>query len=119
MSVIEVQSLFRGRSNTRVRLLLLFFVTVILAGFPHVTVLPGLLENQLGRSASQVSGLYFVSALGALAASLAVARLADSPRALLVYSLLAAGFGAGLLLLSAAKGYATAAVAILRGLTAK
>lgn len=96
-----------------VRLLLLFFVTVILFGFPHVTVLPGLLENQLGLPAADVSGLYVWSAVGALSASLGVARLADSPRALVVYATCAFGFAASLLGLAAAPSYDVAAIAML------
>ncbi len=100
-------------AHDEVRLLLLYFVTVILAGFPHVTVLPGLLENQLGLPAEQVSGLYVWSAVGALAASLGVARLADSKHALLVYSTCAFGFGASLVGLAAAPGWGAASAAML------
>jgi len=96
-------------AHEEVRLLLLFFVTVILAGFPHVTVLPGLLENQLGLPASDVAGLFVWSAVGALGASLAVARLADSEGALVVYSSCAFGFGASLVGLAWAPGYGSAA----------
>lgn len=99
-------------AHHEVRLLLLFFVTVILAGFPHVTVLPGLLENQLGIEAAEVAGLYVVSAAGALSASLAVARLADSSRALVVYSTCAFGFAASLVALAFAPGYWIAALAM-------
>jgi MFS family permease len=100
-------------AHREVRLLLLFFVTVILAGFPHITVLPGLLENQLGVPSLEVSGLYVWSAVGALSASVGVARLADSERALLVYSTCAFGFGAGLVGLSAAPSYEFAAAMML------
>lgn len=96
--------------HRRVRLELFFFVTVILAGFPHVTVLPGLLENQLGRPATEVSVLYVWSAIGALGASVAVARLADSARVLVAYALLAFGFGAGLLIIAAAPSKLVAGV---------
>jgi MFS family permease len=96
--------------HRKVRLELLFFVTVILAGFPHVTVLPGLLENQLGHPAAEVSVLYVWSAVGALGASVAVARLADSSRALVAYSALAFGFGAGLFGIAAAPSKFVAGV---------
>ncbi len=99
-------------AHKEVRLLLLYFVTVILAGFPHVTVLPGLLANQLDLPPEQVSGLFVWSAVGALAASLGVARLADSKHALLVYSTFSFGFGASLVLLAAAPNWTVASVAM-------
>lgn len=100
-------------AHREVRLLLLFFVTVILTGFPHVTVLPGLLENQLGIPAVEVSGLYVFAAVGALSASLGVARLADSTRALAIYSTCAFGFGASLVGLAFAPSYEVAAAMML------
>jgi len=99
-------------AHEEVRLLLLFFVTVILAGFPHVTLLPGLLENQLGLPAEDVSGLFTCSAVGALTASLGVARLADSRHALVVYSTCAFGFALSLAGLAAAPGWGVAALAM-------
>lgn len=83
--------------HRRLRLQMIFYVTVILSGFPHVTILPGLVENVFGRDAAGVSVLFATSATGALCASLAVARFGDSPQAHVVYSALAALFGAGLL----------------------
>jgi ENTS family enterobactin (siderophore) exporter len=67
-----------------------------LIGFPHVTVLPGLVENVYGDESTQVSQLFTASAIGALIASLSVARFADSQGAVLIYSGLAAAFGLGL-----------------------
>lgn len=86
--------------HERLRSLLFFFVGVMLIGFPHVSLIPGLLENQLDRRAEDVTTLYTVSAIGALVVSLSVARLADSPRATLVYSAMAGGFGLSLGLLA-------------------
>ncbi len=80
----------------RLRLLLGFFVAVILIGLPHVTVLPGLLENVYGIDSTRVSQLFFVSASGAVVASVSVARFADSARALPIYSVMAVMFGVGL-----------------------
>ena len=37
--------------HVRLRHLLIFFVGVMLIGFPHVTLVPGLLENELGPGA--------------------------------------------------------------------
>ena len=82
--------------HRRLFLLMAFFVTVILSGFPHVTVLPGLIENVFGRPASEVSQLFIASALGALLASVSVARFGDSPRAHVIYTTLGCLFGTSL-----------------------
>jgi MFS family permease len=70
---------------------------VILLGFTHVTVLPGLVENALGLDATAVSTLMVASAVGALLASLGVARFGDSDWALFLYSSMAFAFCLGLL----------------------
>ena len=88
--------------HRRLLLLMSFFVTVILAGFPHVTVLPGLIENVLGRPASEVSQLFVSSAVGALLASIGVARFGDSPRAHVIYTGLGCLFGTSLVAVSLA-----------------
>ncbi|MFT5442127.1 MAG: MFS family permease [Myxococcota bacterium] len=86
--------------HPRLRLLVTFFGAVIFIGFPHVTVLPGLIENVHGLDAKSISGLFGASAVGAVCASTAVARYADSPRALPIYSAMAVVFGCGLMLLA-------------------
>ena len=91
--------------HDRLRRLLFFFVGVMLIGFPHVSLIPGLLENELGRPAEDVTTLYTVSAIGALAVSLTVSRLADSPRATAVYSVMAGAFGLSLGLLAWAPDF--------------
>jgi len=93
-------------SHRRLRLLVLFFVTVIMTGFSYITVLPGLVEHALDRSAEAVPTLFFTSALGGLAVTLATARLADSRRALPLFVAMPFVFAAGLLGLSAAPSYA-------------
>ena len=84
-------------TDRRLRLLLGFFFGVILIGFTHVTVLPGLLENAYGIDSKEVPLLFLSSAVGALVASVSVARFADSPRALGIYTLMAICFGVGLI----------------------
>lgn len=84
----------------RLRTLVLTFGLSIMVGFPYVTVLPGLVENEFGRSARDVSILYGLNALGGLAASLAVAGIADSPRATLVYLVMGVGFGVAIVLVA-------------------
>lgn len=95
-------------SHIRLRHLLTFFISVMLIGFPHVTLIPGLLENQLDRSAAELTRFALMSALGALIASLMVARHADSPRAAQIYSWMAIGFGSSLVLLAMMPGFYSA-----------
>lgn len=99
--------------NVRLRHLLVFFVGVMLIGFPHVTLIPGLLENQLDRSAEDLTRFAFMSAVGALVASLSVARYADSPSATRIYGWLAIGFGATLVLLAGMPDFALAVSCML------
>lgn len=94
--------------HPRLRVLVLFFVATIMTGFPYVTLLPGLVENQLGRDADAISALLLVSAVGGLGASLFAARLADSRFAEPAFVAMASVFGAALALLSTAPSYALA-----------
>ena len=98
--------------HTGLLLLTVFFVAVIMSGFPHVTILPGLVENVLGRPAADVSTLFVTSAVGALSASLAVARFGDSPRAHVVYTGLAVLFGTALFGVSVAPSMTWVAAAM-------
>jgi len=93
-------------SHRRLRLLVLYFVAVIMTGFSYITVLPGLVEHALDRSAEAVPPLFFTSALGGLSVTLATARLADSRRALPLFVAMPFVFAAGLLGLSVAPSYA-------------
>ena len=98
------------RGQRRLRLLIVFFVSVIMVGYPYVTVLPGLLANALGHDAHDVGTLFGVSAFGALAAALFVARFADSAHALRLYAGMALLFGASLGCVALAPTYLAAAV---------
>ncbi len=82
----------------RLRTLLVFYILVIMTGFPFITVLPGFVENQLGHPAKQISVLMGTLAAGALTASLVIAPLADSARALAIYTAAAFGFGVSLMI---------------------
>ncbi len=102
----------------RLRLLLIFFVSVMLIGFPHVTLIPGLLENQLGRPAQDVTRYALAAAVGALVSSITVSRFADSPRAIRIYSGMALGFGVALAGLAASSTFhAGLAAMVLLGAT--
>jgi MFS family permease len=99
--------------HVRLRNLLIFFVGVIWIGFPHVTLIPGLLENQLDRPAEDVTLMAFFSAVGAFITSLSVARYADSVHATRIYSLMAIGFGMTLMLLAGAPGFVSGVAAVM------
>jgi MFS family permease len=100
-------------SRPRLRLLVLTFILVVMVGFPYMTVLPGLVEHQLGRGAEAISLLYLISAVGGLAASVLVARHADSRHATGIYSAMALCFGLSLLALAAAPSFELACLAVV------
>jgi MFS family permease len=101
------------RSHGHLRVLVLFFVSVIMAGFSYITVLPGFVEHALGRPAEAVPPLFFTSALGGLGVALATARLADSQRALPLFVAMPFVFALGLLGLFAAPSYTFAVATML------
>ena len=86
---------------------------VIMLGFPHVTLLPGLVENELGRQAESISLLFSISAVAALATSLIVVRKADSPAGATIFAGLGLGFGISLVLLALAPTFEIAILAML------
>ncbi len=100
-------------SHPRLRLLVLFFVSVIMMGFPYVTALPGLVEHAFGMSSEAISRFFFTSALGGLAASLVAARVADTRFALPVFLALPLVFAVGLLGIALAPSYELAIGATL------
>jgi MFS family permease len=96
----------------RLKVLLTFYTLIIMAGFPHVTLLPGFVENQLGHEASAVSLLFTSSAFGAVAAALGLARFADSPRALAYFTVTGLLFGLSLVGLGLAPNFELAMLAM-------
>src|SRR5690606_30209059 len=50
----------------RIRTLIPAYILVIMFGFPYISVLPGMLENQLGREADDITILLVVNAIGGL-----------------------------------------------------
>lgn len=97
-----VQDMMAGvryvNGQPRLRWMLVLFFAMIVLGLSSTTVLPGLLENELSEDVEQFGILQTVNAVGGLAASLAVAGIARSSRALTVYSLGALLTGAALVL---------------------
>mgnify|MGYP001818623129 FL=1 len=100
-------------TQVHLRHLLIFFVGVMLIGFPHVTLVPGLLENELGRPAEDVTQIALCSAIGAFLMSVNLARFADGPQATRIYSWMAIGFGVTLCLLAWVPDFALALAAIV------
>jgi len=99
-------------SHRRLRLLVTFFVGVIMLGFSYGTVLPGLVSHQLARPLEAVPALFFTSAAAGLCVTLITARLADSRRALPLFTIMPFVFALGLLGLVAAPAYAAAVAAM-------
>jgi MFS family permease len=96
----------------RLKVLLVFYTLIIMVGFPHVTLLPGFVENRLGLEASAVSLLFTSSAFGAVAAALGLARFADSPRALAYFTVTGLLFGLSLVGLGLAPTFELAMLAM-------
>ncbi len=96
----------------RLRLLVLLYVSVIMVGFPYVTVMPGLLENELGQGAEAFAFLSLVSATGALAASLGVARYADHGSATVLFGGMGLLFGIAVVALATVPSYEVAALVV-------
>jgi MFS family permease len=74
------------RHQPRLRWMLTMFFVMIVLGLSSMTVLPGLLQNELGQDLSKLGVIQTVNAVGGLIASLAVASIAGSAKALKVYS---------------------------------
>jgi MFS family permease len=98
------------RGHDRLAVLMLLYTLVVIVGFPHVTILPGFVENALGRPTEASSVLFGLSALGSTVASLVVAGMADTRRASWWLSRLGLAFGVSLLVVAVAPGFAAAAI---------
>jgi len=94
-------------------MMLLFFLMIMLGLSAYAAVLPGLVENQLGRSVEAYGTLQAVNAAGGLVASLFVAPLAGTRRAFPAYALMAAITGISIVLTGLAPTYLIAFVPIL------
>lgn len=99
------------RGQPVLRLLILQFMLVVIVGYPYVTVMPGLVEAELGRPAEAISLLMGTSALGGLLTSLVVARYADGPRARALTTTLGVAFALSLAALALVPSYALAVAA--------
>ncbi len=101
------------KRTPRLRLLIASYVLTIMFGFAFTTVLPGLLENELDRKAKDITLLLAANAIGGLVASLAVASLADSPRANAVYLFMCSMFGICLVWMGVVPSYGVLVLVML------
>ncbi|MGD9893805.1 MAG: MFS transporter [Dehalococcoidia bacterium] len=98
-----------------VRLLALVFVAVVLSGFSYQTIMPGYIENALGRPASQLGLLFGAAAIGGIVVTLGLAsrRMHNPGAVMLVFG---GALAVSLMLLALAPGFAAAlVVAVLVG----
>jgi MFS family permease len=104
------------RSHRRLRLLVLFFVGVIMLGFSYGTVLPGLISHQFAHELEHpleaVPLLLFTSALAGLSVTLVAARFADSRHALPLFTAMPFVFAVGLVGLAVSPSYVAAVAAM-------
>jgi MFS family permease len=88
-----------------IRTLVVSYVSIIAIGFAYTAVLPGLVKNEFGRPASDITILLLANAAGGLLASLLVASRADSSRAGLIYTGMCGLFAISLVATGLAPGY--------------
>ena len=103
-------------TTPRLRLLIAMMFVITLFAMPHMVLLPGYVQDDLGRSEVDVGWLMSIAGIGALVASLAVATLTDYPRKPLVQWTAGVASGIGMLLLAygpLGMGYAGAILAVV------
>lgn len=100
------------RQRPRLLLLVLSFVLVVIIGMPYVTVLPAMLENELGRSSNTIGLLFTIEAIGGLLTGLIVAGSVRGERARQVMITLGITFGIALIALALVPSFELALVAI-------
>jgi MFS family permease len=97
----------------RLALLAVSFILVVITGYSYQVVLPGFLENELGRDAGDLGIMMAVSAVTGLIATIGLAGAANSR---LAWPLMIGGavmLGASLLVLGMAPNFAVVLVAML------
>ena len=94
-----VMSVKYAASQPRLRLLLVSLLLISIAGQPYQVLLPGLLENTLGRDATQIGLLQGVAGAGSLVVGLAVAGFVGTAWSGRVMYSMGVLFGLGIVLL--------------------
>ncbi|MCP3936437.1 MAG: MFS transporter [Actinomycetia bacterium] len=89
------------------RLLLTMFVVVMVA-FNYVSFMPALVEGEFGKDDTWVGYMSSASSIGAVAAAIPIAGIADSPKARRWFILCGFGFGATVALLGVAPNLGVA-----------
>lgn len=96
------------RARPRLSLLVLGFVLLVMLGFPHATVLPALLEKDLGRPARELGFMMGIAAAGGVVAAFAATALATSRWAWPVMIGFGLVFATALVVMAVVPGYALA-----------
>jgi len=100
------------RGRPRLLVLILSFVLIVIIGMPYVTVLPAMLENELGRSSESIGVLFTLEAVGGLITGLLVAGSVRGAGAARLMFALGVLFGVGLIALAIVPSFELALVAI-------
>ena len=113
----EIREGIRYVARSRTLRLLLFMAFVpTMFGMPYIMLLPGFVQQGLGRGPSDFGFFLTVSGVGAVVGSLAVAALSDFPWKPLLQAIMGVAAGLALVLLgvaSTAFGYSGALAAIV------
>ena len=99
--------------HPQIRFLLLLFIAMVMISFGFMTVLPGLLENELGRDAEDLGILLPIEAGAGLLVALLLAGSVSAPRAWIIMLTLAGVLGASFLLLAVSPSFTWAILAML------
>jgi predicted MFS family arabinose efflux permease len=95
-------------SRPRLALLCACFIAVVLAGYSYQVVLPGLLENELGRESSDMAWLLGMAGIAGLAGTVGAAGVAGGSHAWPVQLAGGLSLGVGLLLLAVVPSFGLA-----------
>ena len=99
--------------HPRIRFLLLLFIAMVTVSFGFMTVLPGLLENELGRNAEDLGILLPIEAGAGLIVAVLLAGAVSGPRAWPIMLITAGVLGGSFLLLAVSPSFTFAIVAML------
>ena len=101
------------QERPRLRLLVVAFTALVLFAYPFEFVLPGLLENRLGREAADLGLLMGFSAIAGLAVSVSLAGFVGGRRAWPLMIALGGTLALGLLVVAAAPSFGIALAGML------